>query len=77
MSYNANELNLSMLKDSGELENSSSKVILLYRDKDCSKDSLEPTMILDIVKNRDGQLGKINYKYYKTKQIFEEVKNYE
>lgn len=76
-SYNANELNLSMLKDSGELENSSSKVILLYRDKDCSKDSLEPTMILDIVKNRDGQLGKINYKYYKTQQIFEEVKNYE
>ena len=41
-SYNSNELNLSMLKDSGELENSSSKVILMYREKDCSKDSLEP-----------------------------------
>ncbi len=76
-SYNSNELNLSMLKDSGELENSSSKVILMYREKDCSKDSLEPKMVLDIVKNRDGQLGKINYKYFKTKQIFKEEISYE
>lgn len=75
-SYNAKELNLSMLKDSGELENSSSKVILLYRDKNSSKDSIEPNMVVDIVKNRDGQLGKIDFKYYKTKQIFEEEKNY-
>lgn len=75
--YNSTELNLSMLKDSGELENSSSKVILLYRDKDCSKDSLEPKMILDIVKNRDGQLGKISTTYYKTKQIFREDTSYD
>ncbi len=71
-SYTSNEPNLSMLKDSGELENSSSKVILLYRDKASSSDSLEPDMVLDIVKNRDGQYGKIICKYDKSKQIFKE-----
>ena len=71
-SYTANEPNLSMLKDSGELENSSSKVILLYRDKTSSSDSLNPNMILDIVKNRDGQYGKVFCKYDKSKQIFKE-----
>ena len=71
-SYTSNEPNLSMLKDSGELENSSSKVILLYRDKSSSSDSLSPEMILDIVKNRDGQYGKITCKYDKAKQIFKE-----
>lgn len=71
-SYTANEPNLSMLKDSGELENSSSKVILLYRDKTSSSDSLNPVMILDIVKNRDGQYGKVFCKYDKSKQIFKE-----
>lgn len=70
--YTSNEPNLSMLKDSGELENSSSKVILLYRDKSSSSDSLNPEMILDIVKNRDGQYGKITCKYDKAKQIFKE-----
>lgn len=71
-SYTSNEPNLSMLKDSGELENSSSKVILLYRDKSSSSDSLNPEMILDIVKNRDGQYGKVICKYDKAKQIFKE-----
>ena len=71
-SYTSNEPTLSMLKDSGELENSSSKVILLYRDKTSSSDSLNPEMILDIVKNRDGQYGKITCKYDKSKQIFKE-----
>lgn len=71
-SYTSNEPNLSMLKDSGELENSSSKVILLYRDKTSSSDSLNPVMILDIVKNRDGQYGKVFCKYDKSKQIFKE-----
>lgn len=74
-SYNSEELNLSMLKDSGELENSSSKVILLYRDKEDKKkneNSLNAKMILEIVKNREGQLGKIQCNYDKTKQIFKE-----
>ena len=71
-SYTSNEPNLAMLKDSGELENSSSKVILLYRDKSSSSNSLIPDMILDIVKNRDGQYGKVICKYDKSKQIFKE-----
>ncbi len=77
-SYNSKELNASMLKDSGELENSSSKVILLYKNKnEKSKDKFVENMILDIVKNRDGRIGKIAYTYDKSKQIFEEVVSYE
>ena len=71
-SYNANEINLSMLKDSGEIENSASKIILLYRNKEYSSDHLEPEMILDVCKNRDGMEGQISCIYYKTKQIFKE-----
>lgn len=73
-SYNSLELNLSMLKDSGELENSSSKIILLYKNKENeSKEKYVDNMVLDIVKNRDGIKGKIAYTYDKTKQIFKEV----
>ena len=61
-----------MLKDSGELENSASKVILLYRDKDDKKDNTTVQMFLEIAKNRDGQIGIIKAKYDKTKQIFTE-----
>ena len=73
-SYNSEELSLSMLKDSGELENSSSKVILLYRNKTQSGGLPKFTedMVLEIVKNRDGRLGKIPFEYDKTKQIFKE-----
>lgn len=72
-SYGINELNISMLKDSGEIENSASKIILLYRNKDFAADHLEPEMILDICKNRDGMNGQIVCKYFKTKQIFKEI----
>ena len=66
-----------MLKDSGELENSSSKVILLYRNKTQSSGLPKFTedMVLEIVKNRDGRLGKIPFEYDKTKQIFKEKIN--
>lgn len=76
-SYNSEELSLSMLKDSGELENSSSKVILLYRNKTQSGGLPKFTedMVLEIVKNRDGRLGKIPFEYDKTKQIFKEKIN--
>lgn len=70
--YNSEEITLSMLKDSGELENSASKVILLYRDKDDKKDNPTVQMFLEIAKNRDGQIGIIKAKYDKTKQIFTE-----
>lgn len=75
--YNSEELSLSMLKDSGELENSASKVILLYRNQD---DKTNVTSIIkmnvDIVKNRDGVTGYVVMKYDKTKQIFEEISQF-
>lgn len=71
-SYGSEKLDLSMLKDSGEIENSASKIILLYRNKEYSSDCLEPEMLLNICKNRDGMLGEISLMYDKTKQIFKE-----
>ncbi len=71
--YQSEELSLSMLKDSGELENSASKVILLYK-KD--KEDKKSNMIVDIAKNRDGINGKIEMTYEREKQIFKEVINY-
>lgn len=71
--YGSEEITLSMLKDSGELENSASKVILMYRDKEEVKDNPQVTMYLEIAKNRDGQLGIIKTNYDKTKQIFKEI----
>lgn len=71
-SYGSNTLDLSMLKDSGEIENSASKIILLSRCEGFDKDCLEPEMLLDICKNRDGMLSKIVTVYHKTKQTFEE-----
>lgn len=72
--YNSEELSLSMLKDSGELENSASKVILLCKEKEDNDETIT-NMKVNIVKNRDGRIGYINMKYDKSKQIFEEVKN--
>lgn len=71
--YGNDEVTLNMLKDSGELENSASKVILLYRDKNSNKDDDEPTMNIEIAKNRDGICGTVQMKYDKTKQIFKEI----
>ena len=70
--YSSDELSLSMLKDSGELENSASKVILLYRDKDSNGDEKVVDMNVEIAKNRDGICGVIKMEYDKTKQIFKE-----
>lgn len=66
------KISLSMLKDSGELENSASKVVLLYKDKDSKKEDLNQNMILDIAKNRDGYTGIVEVVYEKEKQIFKE-----
>lgn len=70
--YSSDEITLSMLKDSGELENSASKVMLLYKDKEANKDDLVQKMIFDVAKNRDGYTGIINAIYDKEKQIFKE-----
>ena len=74
--YNSEEITLSMLKDSGELENSASKVILLYRDKDSNRENDIIDMNVEIAKNRDGICGNIKMEYDKTKQIFKEKNNY-
>lgn len=73
--YSSDELTLSMLKDSGELENSASKVILLYKNKDKERSIDDPTvnMTIEIAKNRDGICGTINTEYNRSKQIFKEV----
>ena len=72
--YNSEEITLSMLKDSGELENSASKVMLLYKNKEAKKEDLMQKMVFDVAKNRDGYTGTIDAIYDKEKQIFKEVK---
>lgn len=74
--YTSDEISLSMLKDSGELENSASKVILLYREKNQTKENPIIPMYLDIAKNRDGQIGIIKTDYDRTKQIFTEKRDF-
>lgn len=73
--YSSDEITLSMLKDSGELENSASKVLLLYKDKGSSSEELKQKMVIDVAKNRDGYTGIINAIYDKEKQIFKEAIN--
>ena len=70
--YSTDEISLSMLKDSGELENSASKVVLLYKDKKADKEDLMQNAILDVAKNRDRYTGTIEVIYDKEKQIFRE-----
>lgn len=74
--YSSEEITLSMLKDSGELENSASKVILLYRDKESKADDEIVDMNINIAKNRDGVCGTIKMVYDKTKQVFEEKRGF-
>ena len=74
--YSSDEITLSMLKDSGELENSASKVVLLYKEKEAKKEDLVQNVIFDVAKNRDGYTGIIEAVYDKEKQIFKERKNY-
>lgn len=74
--YQSEEPTLSMLKDSGELENSASKVILMYRDKESNKDSEIVGMNIEIVKNRDGFCGNVEMEYDKSKQVFKEKRLY-
>jgi len=75
--YSSETPSLSMLKDSGELENSASKVILLFSDKDNPKHADKIKMNVEIVKNRDGICGIVPMEYDKPKQIFKEVVNYD
>lgn len=74
--YSEKDLSISMLKDSGELENSASKVILLKKENE-NDQNLITDMKINIVKNRDGRIGYIDMKYDKSKQIFKEVVSYD
>ncbi len=76
-SYSSDKLTLSMLKDTGEWENSGSKIIFLYHQSEKELKNLESKMVLQIVKNRDGQLGEVICKYHKPKQIFKEETEWE
>ena len=63
------EIDLSMLKDSGELENSASKVLLLHKQQ---SDEIVTDIDLEVAKNRDGLTGIISMTYNKGNQVVEE-----
>lgn len=72
--YKSEKASIYMLKDSGELENSASKIILLYK-KD--KEDKNSNMIVDLAKNREGiQDVTVEMEYDRPKQVFREIKNY-
>lgn len=74
--YSSDEITLSMLKDSGELENSASKVMLLYKSQNAKREDVIQEMIFDVAKNRDGFTGHISAMYNKEKQVFKEKEEY-
>lgn len=66
---------LSDLRDSGELEQSATTVILMHdenQDKNISKSEIELTFF--IAKNRNGSLGRTSYLYNKENQRFYEMR---
>lgn len=68
---NAKQPNLSMLRDSGELEQSASKVIFVWKnEKDCAED-----YYLVIEKNRSGPKSIIPIGYNKDNQVAYELSN--
>lgn len=68
---NAKQPNLSMLRDSGELEQSASKVIFVWKnEKDCAED-----YYLVIEKNRSGLKSIIPIGYNKDNQVAYELSN--
>ena len=73
--YKSEKASIYMLKDSGELENSASKIILLYK-KD--KEDKNSNMIIDIAKNREGmQDVTVEMEYDRPKQVFKEIVVYD
>lgn len=59
---------LSMLRDSGEIEQSASKIILLYSEEYPEQEKY----YIDVAKNRDGRTGSIPIRYLKnSQQIFD------
>lgn len=63
------KLDLSMLRDSGELEQSASKVILMYSEEVIQGEQY----YLEVAKNRDGNIGRIPIKFDKSTQIIRDL----
>ena len=62
---------LSHLRDSGELEQSATSVIFLYKkNRDNANDR---TYCVEVAKNRDGNLGRLDVTYNKFTQKFKEI----
>ena len=69
------KITLHSLKDSGEIENSSTHVILLYESDDKQTDfEFCTNVIIDIAKNRNNFTYKIPVNFIKNKQLFFEKK---
>lgn len=76
LGQNQDEPDITSFKDSGEIENSSRKAIVLYPDDKKTNDdplNLKPIINLKIVKNDTGFLKTIPLIFEKTKQIFSEM----
>lgn len=68
----SDDINISMLKDSGEVENSARKIILLYQKEQDEVNNLRPIVNCEIAKNDSGLIGIIETIYDKQTQIFKE-----
>lgn len=69
------KITLHSLKDSGEIENSSTHVILLYESEDKQTDfEFCTNVVIDIAKNRNNFIYKIPVNFIKNKQLFFEKK---
>ncbi|MCD7892500.1 MAG: hypothetical protein LUG60_02240 [Erysipelotrichaceae bacterium] len=74
-SIKGNGLTINSLKSSGELENSSTHVLLLKKSKIIECEDTDPFFeeMIDVCKNRNGRIDKLDYyTFIKEKQIFEE-----
>lgn len=72
---NMKKPNISDLKGSGELEQSSTTVILLYEDDNSKVDMNHYIITAAIGKNRNGKKGKVLLDYYKNTQLFMEKRS--
>lgn len=69
------KITLHSLKDSGEIENSSTHVILLYESEDKQTDfEFCTNVVIDVAKNRNNFTYKIPVNFIKNKQLFFEKK---
>jgi len=71
-----NKISMHSLKSSGELENSSTHILLLKKSekKESENESKYQEVMIDLAKNRNGPIANLDYyTFIKTKQIFNEM----